>query len=62
MGCKSIRVQTIEELPLIINEFFKYDGLILLDVIVDKDEHVYPMVSTGKALHEMDLGHLKLNE
>jgi hypothetical protein len=28
----------------------------VVDYICEKDEHVYPMVASGKALHEMELG------
>jgi len=30
----------------------------VLAVEVEPDEHVYPMVPAGKALHEMELGSL----
>jgi hypothetical protein len=28
----------------------------VVDFICEKNEHVYPMVGVGKALHEMELG------
>ncbi|KAG9304161.1 hypothetical protein G9A89_019723 [Geosiphon pyriformis] len=53
MNCKAIRIRTEEELPEKIAEFLEYnDGPILCDAIVEKHEHVYPMVPAGKALDE----------
>jgi hypothetical protein len=41
-------------------EFLECDQPVILDCV--KDEHVYPMVPAGKALHEMELGEVKLTE
>ena len=58
MGCKGLRLRTAEELPRVMAEFLAYnDGPVVLDARVCKSEHVYPMVSAGKGLHEMVLGH-----
>jgi acetolactate synthase-1/2/3 large subunit len=35
-----------------------HPGPVVLDVCVDPEEHVYPMVPAGKGLHEMELGTL----
>jgi acetolactate synthase-1/2/3 large subunit len=35
-----------------------HDGPVVVDFVVDPDEHVYPMVPAGKGLHEMELGSL----
>jgi acetolactate synthase-1/2/3 large subunit len=43
-------------------EFLETEGPVILDAVVEKNEHVYPMVPAGKALHEMELGHLRLDE
>ncbi|KAJ3113602.1 Acetolactate synthase, mitochondrial [Physocladia obscura] len=56
MGCKGLRIRTAEELPIVMKEFLETEGPVLLDVVVAKDEHVYPMVPAGKGLHEMELG------
>jgi acetolactate synthase-1/2/3 large subunit len=53
MGCKGLRVRTLEELPRAMEEFLATDEPVILDAIVEKNEHVYPMVPAGKALHEM---------
>ncbi|KAJ3091871.1 Acetolactate synthase, mitochondrial, partial [Phlyctochytrium bullatum] len=63
MGCKGIRVRDVEELPAAMKEFLETEEPVILDAVVEKNEHVYPMVPAGKALHEMELGHgLELDE
>jgi acetolactate synthase-1/2/3 large subunit len=54
MGVYAIRVESSEELPAKMKEFLEYDGSkpILMECVVEKDEHVFPMVAAGKALHE----------
>jgi acetolactate synthase-1/2/3 large subunit len=54
LGVYAIRCETPEDLPAKMKEFLEYDGdkPILLECIVDKTEHVYPMVVAGKPLHE----------
>ncbi|KAI8852375.1 thiamine diphosphate-binding protein [Chytridium lagenaria] len=56
MGCKGIQVRTMEDLPGAIKEFLETKEPVILDAVVTKHEHVYPMVPAGKALHEMELG------
>jgi acetolactate synthase-1/2/3 large subunit len=55
MGCRGIRARNQAELPEAMAEFLNHDGPVLLEAIVDKGEHVYPMVPAGRALHEMVL-------
>lgn len=54
MGVKALRVETAADLPAKMAEFMEYDNTkpILLECRVHTDEHVYPMVPAGKALHE----------
>jgi len=57
MGARALRCSDPAELDATMKEFIDYrDGPILLEVKVDKREHVYPMVPGGKALDEMVLG------
>ena len=35
-----------------------HKGPVLVDFLVEPNEHVYPMVPSGKGLHEMELGTL----
>jgi len=45
IGAKALRIRTEEELPDKIAEFLEYnDGPIVCDAIIEKHEHVYPMV------------------
>jgi acetolactate synthase-1/2/3 large subunit len=62
MNCKGLRVRTREELPSVMEEFLKTEEPVILDAVVDKAEHVFPMVPAGMGLHEMELGDVKLNE
>ncbi|KAI0306665.1 hypothetical protein B0F90DRAFT_1692065 [Multifurca ochricompacta] len=57
MGVHAIRVRSASELPEKMKEFLEYDGNkpILLECIVESNEHVFPMVPAGKALHEQIL-------
>ncbi|KAG1905779.1 thiamine diphosphate-binding protein [Suillus fuscotomentosus] len=57
MGVHAIRCESTADLPAKMKEFLEYDGSkpILLECKVETDEHVYPMVPAGKALHEQVL-------
>lgn len=55
MHVKALKVETEEELSSKMEEFLAYPGPILLEVVTTNKEHVLPMVSPGKALHEMQL-------
>ncbi|KAJ2915239.1 hypothetical protein MD484_g5159, partial [Candolleomyces efflorescens] len=54
MGVHAIRCNSAEELPAKMKEFLEYDNSkpVVMECIVEKDEHVFPMVPAGKALHE----------
>ena len=47
MGVHAIRVHSAEELPAKMKEFLEYDNSrpVLMECLVEKNEHVYPMVS-----------------
>lgn len=57
MGVHAIRCSNEEELPAKMKEFLEYDESkpVLMECIVERNEHVYPMVPAGKALHEQVL-------
>lgn len=58
-GAKGVRVTEQDQLRPAIDGAFAYDdGPIVLDVLVDEEENVFPMVPAGKALNEMTLGGL----
>ena len=39
-------------------EMLDHNGPVVVDFVVEPNEHVYPMVPSGKGLHEMELGTL----
>ena len=49
MGVHAIRCSNVEELPAKMKEFLDYDGSkpVLLECVVERNEHVYPMVRPG---------------
>lgn len=57
MGVHAIRVHNAQELPEKMKEFLEYDNSkpVLMECLVEKNEHVFPMVPAGKALHEQIL-------
>ncbi len=56
MHCGAFRVTKLEDLPRIMREFLAYEGPAVLEALVEKHEHVYPMVPAGKSVDEMVLG------
>ena len=56
MHCRGIRCESLGELPAKMKEFIECDEPVMMDCVVEKHEHVYPMVPAGAALHEMELG------
>jgi acetolactate synthase-1/2/3 large subunit len=55
-GIRGIRCDRKEDVAKAVGEMLGHAGPVVVDFHVDKDEHVYPMVPAGKALHEMELG------
>ncbi|KAJ1979165.1 Acetolactate synthase, mitochondrial [Dimargaris xerosporica] len=60
MGVKGMRCTDPSNLTASLEAFLAHDGPVVLEVLVDKKDHVYPMVPAGKALHEMILGENKV--
>ena len=52
-GVKGMRLSHPDELRPALDEAFAYDGPVVMDVMVDETENVYPMVPAGAALDEM---------
>ena len=52
LGCKAIKVTTKEELVPAIKEAMEYDGPIVIECIIDKDDKVVPMVAPGGPIAE----------
>ncbi|MCX8028778.1 MAG: biosynthetic-type acetolactate synthase large subunit [Brevinematales bacterium] len=52
-GIKALRVEKPSELKVAINEMLSHNGPFILDVWVEKEENVLPMVPAGRGLMEM---------
>lgn len=57
-GAKGITLSERAELADGLNEALKHPGPVVVDVKVEPEENVFPMVPAGKSLHEMELGKL----
>ncbi|CEQ42733.1 SPOSA6832_04583, partial [Sporobolomyces salmonicolor] len=55
MHVHAIRCDSLADLPAKMKEFMEYDNTkpVLFEARIVKNEHVYPMVAAGKALHQM---------
>ena len=56
MHCKGFRCTKKADLPRVMKEFLEHDGPAVLDCLVEKHEHVYPMMPAGKSVKDMVLG------
>ncbi len=52
-GAKGIRIIKAEQLEKAIEEMLAYDGTVFLDVIVEPEELVFPMIPAGKGHNEI---------
>jgi acetolactate synthase I/II/III large subunit len=57
-GIRGIKCQRREDVPRTVKEMLEHNGPVIVDFVVEPNEHVYPMVPSGKGLHEMELGTL----
>jgi acetolactate synthase-1/2/3 large subunit len=55
-GVRGIRCEHKCDVEKTVREMLAYKGPMVLDFYVEPDEHVYPMVPSGKGLHELVLG------
>jgi acetolactate synthase-1/2/3 large subunit len=56
LHCKGIRCSKQTDLPRAIGQLLEHDGPAVLECLVEKHEHVYPMVPAGKTVADMVLG------
>lgn len=54
-GVKGKKVSEAVDIENAIAEMLAFDGPYLLHVCVEKEENIFPMIATGKAVHEMAL-------
>jgi len=57
-GVRGIRCERKEDVTKTVEEMINHPGPVVVDFVVEPNEHVYPMVPSGKGLHEMELGTL----
>jgi len=55
-NCHGIDVSDPKLLDDAIREMLNTPGPVVMDIHVDREENVYPMVAVGKSLHEMEMG------
>jgi acetolactate synthase-1/2/3 large subunit len=52
----AVRLDRKEDVPRVIQEFIKFPGPAFLEVMIDRDAGVYPMVGPGQSYDEMITG------
>jgi len=57
-GIRGIRCENKCDVEKTVKEMLAHKGPVLVDFFVEPNEHVYPMVPSGKGLHEMEMGTL----
>jgi acetolactate synthase-1/2/3 large subunit len=57
-GIKGMTCHHKEDVAKTVDEMLSHNGPVIVDFKVEPNEHVYPMVPSGKGLHEMELGTL----
>jgi acetolactate synthase-1/2/3 large subunit len=57
-GVRGIRCEHKADVERTVKEMLAHKGPVVVDFYVEPEEHVYPMVPSGKGLHEMELGTL----
>jgi acetolactate synthase-1/2/3 large subunit len=57
-GVRGIKCEKREDVAKTVDAMLKHNGPVVVDFVVEPNEHVYPMVPSGKGLHEMELGTL----
>lgn len=56
MNCTGFRCTKQVDLPKVMEAFLAHDGPAVMDAMVEKNEHVYPMLPAGKTVDDMVLG------
>ena len=59
MNCKGFRVTKAADLEQVMQEFLAWEGPAVLEALVEKHEHVYPMIPAGKSVDDIVLGPAK---
>ena len=54
-NAKGLRAKKTDEVDKVIKEMIQFDGPVIADIIVDKEENCFPMIQSGSAHNEMIL-------
>jgi len=54
-NAKGLRAKKSDEIDEVIKEMIQFDGPVIADIIVDKEENCFPMIQSGSAHNEMVL-------
>ena len=54
-NAKGLRATKSDEVDKVIKEMIQFDGPVIVDIIVDKEENCFPMIQSGSAHNEMVL-------
>jgi acetolactate synthase I/II/III large subunit len=57
-GARGMSVKDRGEVADALNEALRHAGPVVMDVKIEPEENVYPMVPAGKSLHQMEIGKL----
>ena len=52
-GAKGIKAEKPEELEATLKEGLNSEGVVLMEIMVDPEEMVYPMIAPGGAMNDM---------
>ena len=55
MHCKAFRVTKLADLEKVMTDFLAHPGPAILEAVVEKHEHIFPMLPAGKQVEEMIL-------
>jgi acetolactate synthase-1/2/3 large subunit len=55
-GILGLRASKVSEVDKVIRDMLAHDGPVVVDMMVDQNENVYPMIPAGAAHHEIVLG------
>jgi acetolactate synthase-1/2/3 large subunit len=61
-GIKGLRASKVSEVDKVIDEMMATDGPVVVDMMVDQNENVYPMIPAGAAHNEILLGAKQRND
>ena len=54
-NAKGLRATKSDEVDKVIKEMIQFDGPVIADIVVDKEENCFPMIQSGSAHNEMIL-------